>query len=258
MIYVGTSGFSYDDWVGPFYPQALPKRDMLRAYAERFSCVELNFTHYRMPEARTLAQMADKTAPDFRFVVKANQDMTHQRTGEPAVFEQFAAALEPLIERGQFGCVLAQFPYSFHATRESVAYLRLFREAMGELPTAIEFRNARWVMPGTFKFLREQRLGFCCVDEPALEGLMPRVAEATSDVAYVRFHGRNAAKWWEHEEAWQRYDYLYSEEELAEWVGDVRRLDGEARETYVFFNNHYQAQAVKNAEMFQKLLGLDG
>ena len=257
MIHWGTSGFSYEDWIGPFYPEGIAKQDMLRYYAERFGCVEVNFTYYRMPNARTLEQMAAKTPPDFRFVVKANSEMTHEREREPLVFRAFAEALQPLIEREQFGCVLAQFPHSFRATRENVGYLRWFKEAIEDLPTVVEFRNARWVMPRTFEFLRGLGLGFCCVDEPELDGLMPRVAAATSAQGYVRFHGRNAEKWWEHDEAWERYDYLYDEGELAEWVPKVRELDEQTEDTYVFFNNHYEAKAVQNAETFQGLLGLE-
>jgi uncharacterized protein YecE (DUF72 family) len=257
MIRCGTSGFSYDDWVGHFYPEGLARRDMLTHYAQHFNCVEVNFTYYRMPDARTFERMADKTPPDFHFVVKANSEMTHERRREPEVFEMFAAALQPLIDRGQFGCVLAQFPYSFRATRENVGYLRWFEEAIGSLPTVVEFRNARWVMPGTYKFLREHGFGYCCVDEPDLEGLMPREAVATSRLGYVRFHGRNAAKWWEHDEAWERYDYLYDEDELSEWVPKVRELEAQTDDLYLFFNNHYQAKAVQNAQMFQTLLGLE-
>jgi len=255
MIYVGTSGYSYEDWVGPYYPEDLPKKDWLSFYAKEFSTCEVNFTYYRIPDAWTLERMARKTPPHFIFTVKAHQDMTHQREGNEAVFEQFVKALRPLLERGQFGCILAQFPYSFHANQENRDYLRLFRERLPDLPVVVEFRNARWISPRTFELLRECDLGFCCVDQPRLKGLIPPVAEVTSSVAYVRFHGRNAAKWWQHEQAWERYDYTYSREELLEWVPRIERLDREAEQTFVFANNHWRGQAVDTARQLKLLLG---
>ena len=254
MVYIGTSGYSYDDWVGPFYPSGMDKRDFLGFYAERFPAVEVNFTFYRIPTQRTLAAMSQKTGSDFKFVVKANQDMTHSAVRHEEVFRQFAEALTPLIDQGKFACLLAQFPHRFKPTRDTVAYLRHFREQLSDLPIVIEFRNRQWITEKAFDFLREEGLGFCCVDQPQYESLVPPIAEATSDIGYIRFHGRNYEKWWEHQEAWERYDYLYSREELSEWVGKTKQLAAETDQLYVFFNNHYAAQAVQNADLFRELL----
>jgi len=254
VIYIGTSGFSYKDWVGLYYPAGLPKSKWLTLYAREFQACEVNFTYYRLPDARTLAAMADKTPDGFLFTVKASRELTHEREGNEEAFPKFVQALEPLIERKKFGCVLAQFPYSFHAGAESRDYLKAFRELMAELPVVIEFRNARWLSAETFAFLEENNLGFCCVDEPRLKGLIPPVTEATSKVAYVRFHGRNAKKWWRHDEAWERYDYSYSKEELEEWTPKIRELDAKAENTFVFANNHWQAQAVDTARQLRLLL----
>jgi uncharacterized protein YecE (DUF72 family) len=254
VIRVGTSGFSYDDWVGPFYPHGLPKGDRLKYYAERFNCVEANFTYYRMPDVRTLTAMAAKVPDGFEFVVKANSTMTHERTAVPQTFREFVAALQPWIDQGKFGCILAQFPNSFRPGQGNAEYLTWFREQIPDLPVVVEFRNRTWVTQETFEHLRESGLGFCCVDEPNLPGLMPPIAVATSPVGYMRFHGRNARMWWEHEHAWQRYDYLYTEAELQEWVGKVRKIGEETERTYAFFNNHYQSQAVVNASLFEQLI----
>lgn len=254
MLHIGTSGYSYDDWVGPFYPPGTPKNRFLDFYAGRFACVEVNYTYYRMPNARTLAAMSRKTGPDFRFTVKAPGELTHERSAGEGAFAEFRAALAPLITEGKLGCVLAQFPYSFQPSEESRRYLEMFREGMGDVPVVVEFRHAGWVGPATFDLLRGLGLGFCCVDEPRLRGLMPPLAEATSDIGYIRFHGRNAEKWFKHEHAWQRYDYLYSREELAEWVDKAARLGAGTRDVYAFFNNHYNAQAVQNATLFAELL----
>ena len=255
MLHIGTSGFSYEDWVGSFYPEGLPKRAYLRFYAQHFSACELNFTYYRMPNARTLEAMATKTPDHFLFTLKANQEMTHEREDTETAFAQFVAALDPLIQAEKLGCILVQFPWGFKNTPQNRDYLKLCRERLGELPAAVEFRNREWITDEVFELLRKLDLGFCCVDQPRLRGLIPPIAVTTSRVAYVRFHGRNAAKWWRHEQAWERYNYTYSEEELKEWVPKIRKLDSEAQDTYIFANNHYQAQAVDTAKQLRMLLG---
>ena len=255
MIYIGTSGYSYQDWVGPFYPEGTDKRKFLDHYARSFRCVEVNYTYYRMPNARTLGAMSAKTGDDFRFVVKANQEMTHQREGDKTeTFAEFNAALAPLLEQDKLGCVLAQFPSSFKCAKPNVKYLSSFAELMGEVPVVVEFRHRSWDREDTYEFLRKRGLGFCCVDQPQFDTLMPPVARATSTIGYARFHGRNYEKWWKHDEAWERYNYLYTKEELGEWVGKVAALAEETEDTYVFFNNHYNAQAVQNATDFADLL----
>ena len=253
-VMVGTSGYSYDDWVGPFYPSGLSKRTFLDYYARHFPAVEVNYTYYRMPNARTLAAMSQKTAPDFQFVIKANSAMTHERTADAAVFAEFAQGLSPLVAEGKLACVLAQFPYSFHPGPKSHVYMELFREQLPQLPIVIEFRNAKWFTAETFELLTELGFGYCCVDEPRLRNLMPPAAVATSEIGYVRFHGRNYEKWWHHDEAWERYDYLYSRQELEEWIEKIRQISDQTEQTYVFFNNHYQAQAVQNAQLFTEML----
>jgi uncharacterized protein YecE (DUF72 family) len=200
--------------------------------------------------------MARKVSEGFEFVVKANRDMTHAEERRPEVFAAFRAALEPLLRRGNLGCVLGQFPWSFRNTPGNRDTLRWFRERMDGIPTVIEFRNSEWAEPATFGLLQELELGYCCVDEPALKGLMPRTVVATSPLGYVRFHGRNAAKWWRHEHAYERYDYLYSESELEEWVPKIRALAEETDRVYVFFNNHYEGKAGQNARMMARLLNL--
>ncbi|MHB8926290.1 MAG: DUF72 domain-containing protein [Bacillota bacterium] len=261
MILIGTAGFSYADWKGEFYPADVKDRDMLQYYAERFPAVEIDFTYYRLPTSRGMAGMVGKTPAGFEFCVKAYKGMTH-KAGETEerrqTFQAFREALAPVADGGRLGCVLAQFPWSFRPSPESLAYLEEFRDRLDGLPTVVEFRNSEWVGEETFGFLRRAGLGFCCVDEPALRGLMPRVARATSDLAYVRFHGRNAAKWWRHDEAWERYNYLYTEEQLGEWVPKLRALEAESKKTYVLYNNCHAGHAARNAKMMQTLLDLDG
>jgi len=262
LILVGTSGFSYPDWRGSFYPEGLAERDMLSYYAARFPVVELNFSYYRMPERRTLQAMAAKTPDGFQFALKAHRSMTHDIGPDPetrrAAFDEFRAALRPLEETGRLGCLLFQFPWKHRPGPSAEAYLVEIRERYPDLPLVMEFRNADWARPQTYELLRRLDLGYCCVDEPPLRGLLPPQNVTTSAVGYVRFHGRNAAKWYGHENASERYDYLYTLEELQEWVPRVKRMEEGTAKTFVFYNNCHAGQAATNARMMLELLGLAG
>lgn len=252
MIKIGTSGFSYPDWVGPVYPEGLPAREHLSFYAREFPTVEISMTYYRVPDARTVAGWVSRTPADFLFSVKAHQGVTHERA-QPE-FAPFMAGIEPLVAAGKLGCVLAQFPYSFHLTPPNRDYLKRLRDGFGDLPVVVEFRNAAWAAGPIYEWLRTLRLGFCCVDEPQLKGLMPPVVISTGPVAYVRFHGRNAAKWYNHEAVWERYNYTYASEDLQAWTPKLRQLDAAAELTLVYFNNHYVGQAVRGARDLGQLL----
>ena len=254
MVYFGTSGFSYDDWVGNFYPVGIPKREWLTYYAREFNACEINSSFYAVPKPSSLKAMAEKTDDGFLFCFKANQGMTHQREDNASIFNAFGLVLEPIITAGKLGCILAQFPFSFGFNRHNWDYLRLFKQRMGELPVVIEFRNARWLRREVFDWLREQGLGFCCVDEPQLANLLPPVAEVTSNISYVRFHGRNRAKWWQHEQAHERYDYSYTEQELSEWLPKIQKLDSLAEKTFIFANNHWRGQAVSAIRQLRVML----
>lgn len=257
MVRIGTSGFSYDDWKGRFYPSRLAKKDMLGYYARVFDTTEVNSSYYAIPGAASFAGMAKKTPDNFEFVVKAHKDMTHVDKPDRELFEIFLGSVQPLKEAGKFGCVLAQYPNGCHYSEENKDKIRQFRDWIGDTSTVIEFRNADWVNEDTFALLKELNFGFCSVDEPRLNTLMPSVVEATSNIGYVRFHGRNAANWFKHEESYQRYDYLYNEEELRGWVPKVTDLESMTAKTYVFFNNHYQGKSAQNARMFASMLGMD-
>jgi len=222
----------------------MPQKEWLFYYSREFKTCEINSTFYAIPKLSTMESMAKRTGEGFLFSVKANQRMTHQREDNEEVFVAFRKMLEPLEEAGKLGCVLAQFPYSFKPSRYSREYLELFKERVGELSIVIEFRNAEWLREEVFDWMRQNELGFCCVDEPPLPRLIPPLAKATSKIAYVRFHGRNAAKWWQHEHAYERYDYSYSREELTEWLPRIRDLERASEKTFVFANNHWRGQAV--------------
>ena len=253
-VLIGTSGFSYDDWVGPVYPPDLPKQEWLSYYAQEFSTCELNFSYYRIPNARTLSQIAAKVPDGFQFSIKAYRGITHEREDPEPQMAEFSGALHPLVEQGKLACVLAQFPHSFHADQANRDYVKRLRAGLTDLPVVVEFRSREWISEQTFEELRSLDLGFCAVDQPRSRSLVPPVAVATGPIGYVRFHGRNRAKWWQHDEAWERYDYSYTEDELMEWVPKIRQLDAEAPLTLVYMNNHWRGQSVNSARQLKMLM----
>jgi uncharacterized protein YecE (DUF72 family) len=253
MIHLGTSGYSFQDWLGNFYPPGIPQGQMLNYYAQRFSTVEINSTYYRLPHPKVMWQLERKTPPHFRFLVKFHGDVTHRQTRDAASFAAFARALEPLEAAGKFDGALAQFPFAFRDRPENREYLRYLRQAYGPRPLFVEFRHDSWARDESLDLLRELEAGFCVVDEPDLPGLFPPLVAATGEVGYVRLHGRNAREWWKGAE---RYNYLYSDAELQEWAGRIRDLAGRTRETFVFFNNCHEGHAAQNAQRMGELLGL--
>jgi uncharacterized protein YecE (DUF72 family) len=256
VIRLGASGFSYDDWVGPVYPSGLPRRDWLGFYAREFDALELNVTYYRVPAASTIAGWIERTPQDFLFSVKAHGSLTHDRQAPD--FAGFRRSVQPLTESGKLACVLAQFPQSFKPTAQNADYLKAMRAGLGDLPLVMEFRDRAWAQEATFRLLAGLPAGYCCVDEPALPGLMPPLARAVGPLAYVRLHGRNASQWWEHEAAWQRYDYTYTDDELREWLPRLMDLDADVPLTLVFANNHYRGQSLDALRRLKRLLGPPG
>ncbi len=195
-IHVGTSGYSFADWVGPFYPPGTASSEFLPFYARQFGCVEVNSTYYGMPRAATMERMQSRTPDGFRFIVKLHQSMTHQGADDPALYREFMAALEPLKAAGKYHGLLAQFPWAFHRDGRSKSHLERIRERLSGEPLWVEFRHDSWMHPKLAAWLTERDLGYCCVDEPALPGLVPPVTHVTNGVGYVRFHGRNSKHWW--------------------------------------------------------------
>ena len=250
MVFVGTSGYSFKDWMGSFYPKGTRQDQLLGYYSTVFGTVELNFTYYRMPEASMLARMVERTPEGFSFCIKANEATTHKL--DRAVLDEFKEGIEPVRAAGRLGSVLAQFPFSFKNTTANRQYLHQLAEDFQQYHPVVEFRHLSWIKPPVFEFLRANALGYCCVDEPKLDNLVPPVAHATAGTAYVRFHSRDASKWYAG--AAQRYNYRYSTEEMAEWVPKVQMLADEAEKVYIFFNNCHAGHAADNAKEFGEML----
>lgn len=274
-VVVGTAGYSYTDWVGPYYPQGTPSSEFLTHYARDFALTELNFSYYRIPEPRMLSRLAEKTPAGFRFVLKAHRSLTHDRGAdwrEDAA--HFAEASHALEEPGRLAGFLLQFPYSFHYTRANRRYLaelcealsgdggsgasRGFAAAPSTAPRPalfVEYRNAEWQRESVYEEMRARNLALVLTDMPRLRGLPAPTSVATADRAYLRFHGRNASMWWEGDNR-SRYDYLYSAAELEAWVAPIRAVADRVSELIVTFNNHANAQAVHNARTLIGVLAL--
>ncbi len=253
-IRIGTSGYSFKDWVGPFYPTGLPAREMLTFYAREFDAVEINFTYYRLPTAATLASMADKTPTDFVFFIKAHETFTHKR--DLTRRADFLDGLEPLRKAGKLAGLLFQFPQSWKNDFSARAYLVRLANAFRGYDCAVEFRDRSWASPTLYTFLAELNLSIVAVDEPSVSTLFPRDAVVSGDIGYVRFHSRDGSKWYRG--GAERYDYFYSEAELREWVPKIERLARRAKRLYVFFNNCHRGQAVENAKAFRRILSEAG
>jgi uncharacterized protein YecE (DUF72 family) len=254
-VVLGTSGFSFKDWVGPFYPEGTPAGRMLELYAGHFGAVEVNATYYRIPPPRTMQSLASRTPADFEFVVKAHQSMTHQKDApDDATFGAFQDALAPILAAGKFRGILCQFPYAFRPDKPGRARLDLLHARLSGLgPLFVEFRHAAWLDERVFRYLDERGIGYCSVDEPPLPGLVPPVARLTGSIAYVRMHGRNTKTWWGRDRG-DRYDYDYSPAELHEWVQKIRALAERSSKVYVFFNNCHAGQAARNALLMKDLV----
>jgi len=252
-VSIATSGYSYEDWRGAFYPEDLPKDDFLRYYALFFPFVELNFSYYAMPKASSLAAMAARTPSGFRFSVKAHKSLTHEPGAawrEDAA--TFSRAVGALADAGRLAAVLVQLPYRFHHTPDNRGYLAALLGALAPLPLVVEFRNDEWRGERVYDELERRGVGVAMVDRPELPGLPAMDERVTGGLAYMRFHGRNADAWWSGD-ATSRYDYLYSREELALTVPRLKRM-AKAGNLLVAFNNHARANAVRNAGELKALL----
>lgn len=253
-IRIGTSGYSFADWVGTFYPGGTPRSRMLDEYVHHFDVVEINSSYYRVPDPRMFARMEEKTPPGFEFVVKLYKGMTHEIADDDSMYGAFIDSIAPLKEAEKFGGYLAQFPWKFKRGRDAEAHLAALRERLGDDPLFVEFRHDSWIDRETFDLLRSLGIGYCAVDEPHLKGLVPPVVAATTETGYVRFHGRNAKNWWGRGGG-DRYDYDYSTKELSEWSDKLLKLEEKVKKVYAFFNNCHAGHAANNAELMIEMLG---
>ena len=255
-FYIGTSGYSYKDWEGGFYPEGTGAGRYLEFYSRYFKTVEINSTYYCLPDPNMFFNMLKKVPDNFIFSCKAHSSITHQRNADEDTFKNFLKSINILKDSDSLGAVLFQFPYSFYFNNNNLEYLKKIKEKLPTIDMVIEFRNSGWLNDKVFSFLEKQNMGFCNVDEPKLPKLLPATNISTSETFYLRFHGRNAKKWWNCKEAFERYDYIYRQEELEEWVPKIKDASIKSKKLLIYFNNHYKAKAVKSAGMMMNLLNL--
>ena len=284
-IRIGTSGWSYPSgrgtWNGVFYPargeggshrseSRGSKFDQLSYYAEHFDTVEVNSTFYQPPRPEVTRRWVQRTPQHFEFSLKLYQKFTHPEmfghaTGrEPAQADKadvdtFRAGLEPIAYSGKLGALLAQFPPSFRSGSDSRDYLTWLLNEFRDYSVAVELRHRSWSddVRGTLTLLNELGAAWVQIDEPKFhfsirQNYLPNV----TSFYYMRLHGRNAAKWWRHDTTEERYDYLYSRDELkpfAETADAARRL---VKKLHLYLNNHFAAKAVANAAILKHQLGM--
>jgi uncharacterized protein YecE (DUF72 family) len=291
-IRIGTCSWADDALSKHWYPKGVSPRERLPWYANHFSTVEVDSTYYRIPDRSMVQGWADRTPAGFVMHVKAFGLMTRHpvkldalpeelREGMPVdqrgrvdrpprdvrarVFRAFLDALEPLRESGKLGGILFQLPPYVVWKAYSLDYLEWAHSQLGDDAMLVEFRHRSWfedgVMPQVLKWLEERGMAYVTVDAPKTDAknVPPTVVAATAELAYVRLHGRNEKTWnVRGGSAAERFDYMYSEDELREWVEPLRELSGDAKEAYAFFNNNNQtngvAQAPAGAALLRKLL----
>ena len=260
-VRVGPAGWSYADWAGPVYPEPKPPGfDPLAYLAGYVDTVEINSTFYRPASVRAarswLARVADN--PRFRFTAKLWQRFTHEQSAGawgPGEVREARLALDTLAAGGRLGALLLQFPWRFKRTPESREWLGDVAAAFADFPLVVEVRHDSWLVPEFFDSLAERNIGFVNIDQPLFKRSVKPSATTTARVGYVRVHGRNARDWFRKDAGVnERYDYLYTAEELAPWVERTREVAAEADEVYVVANNHYRGQAMANVVMTQSLL----
>lgn len=257
-ILIGTSGWSYDDWVGNFYPSHLKRNEFLLYYSQYFNVVEINFTYYSLPNKYVLRSIARNVPFGFEFTIKLHSSFTHQVYSEsllppytelPKESYEFLNAIDSMRSFGSVNVLLGQFPQSFAYSESNLDYIVKLKNFFKGYVLAIEFRNNTWVRDEVFRVFEEEGITFVSVDEPDIRGLMPREFFVTNRMGYIRFHSRDATKWYKGEKL--RYDYLYSEGELLEWVYKIKSSRDRFDKLYVFFNNCHNGQAVTNALQFK-------
>jgi len=250
QIWIGTSGYSYADWIGPFYPPGTRPERMLASYARRFPLVELNFTFYRLPTRSQLVRLAEQTPAAFQFLVKLPQTISHD--GSAQDLPAFRQSVDELRTRGRLLGLLGQFPQAFHQQPENRSRLDRLMSELGGYRLAVEFRHSSWFRPEVADWLAERNVDLVAVDAPDLPGLYPRGLVQSTPRIYVRFHSRNAGNWYQSDK--QRYDYDYSDAELSEWITALAGVAGRAERALLLFNNCHRAQAVKNAQRMRELV----
>jgi uncharacterized protein YecE (DUF72 family) len=244
QVFLGTSGWSYKEWIGPFYSKE--DKSMLRAYAKVFNTVEIDSTFYRYPSKGTVMGWTKYSPEGFVFTAKLPKLITHEKKldlsrGVEEDLERFMEVMEPLWLSGKLGCILIQLPPRFTYKPEEMD--SFFKILPTQVRFAVEFRDNSWMKEDTWTLLQKHKVAYTIVDEPLLA---PEV-HVTSSIAYFRWHGRGTRPW---------YDYRYKAEELEQWLPKLQQTTQKVDKMYGYFNNHYHGYAVENCLQVLQMLGV--
>jgi|SRR5882724_307661 len=261
-VRVGPAGWVYKEWAGVVYPKKKPRGfQELQYLAEYFDTVEINSSFYGPSPPAHCKQWLEQIAanPRFLFTAKLWDKFTHAFDASPENERAVRAGFDVLHERGKLGAVLIQFPFSFHRGPENVAYLKRLLKRFADYPLVVEVRHATWNDPSFYALLAEREVGFCNIDQPIIGRSLEPSQETTGPIGYVRLHGRRYDTWFSDDPVAneERYDYLYSKEELEPWAKRTAEIMKEARNVHVVTNNCDMGKSVVNAlELMNLLTGL--
>jgi uncharacterized protein YecE (DUF72 family) len=258
--FIGTAGWSYPDWEKIVYPETKNQGfHPLVFLAQYINIVEINSTFYRPPAAYLSLSWIKKVEnhPDFLFSVKLHQVFTHQRKDYTQKdVDNFKFGLEPLRANNRLASILIQFPWSFSGTGGNKEYLISLFRLFSDYPLALEVRHSSWSHPGFYELLAEYGVCFCNIDQPIFRNsIKPSSISTNPQFSYVRLHGRNYKNWFKEDAGRdERYNYLYSKEELDEWISRIKELGRESSKVFVITNNHYRGQALANALQIKNMI----
>ena len=258
-IRIGPAGWSYKDWEGTVYPPHGSKFDPLAYLSAFFDTIEINSPFYRIPPPQHARSWVRRVAsnPEFKFTTKVFRGFTHDEAelaeGDVKAFRDY---LDPLMEADRLGAVLLQYPWSFKHSDETRGKLAKLFDELDGYPLALEVRHASFQNDEFVRFLDERGVAWVNVDQPLFHDSVKPADTVTGPVGYARLHGRNFEKWFAHAETWERYNYLYSKEELAPWGERIVKM-AKQKDTYAITNNHFRGQAIVNAGDLQEQVGAE-
>ena len=252
-VRVGPAGWSYADWAGIVYPARKPAGFHEASFlAEFFDMIEINTSFYNPPRPEHFRNWMDMVSANSRFLFTAKlwQKFTHEGNADAKDERAVRAGFDVMRDGGKLGAVLLQFPFSFHRTEENVAYLEKLLKTFSVYPLVVEMRHATWNNKTFYAMLHERGVGFCNIDQPLIGRAMKPAERITADVAYIRLHGRRYDTWFSNDPQTplsERYNYLYTEQELEPWAAQIQRLAESGESTFVITNNHFEGKGIVNA-----------